>query len=83
MFISTSGTETCLNQVSRKSNNNQTEKTKKTKVFYMNEIFPEEFENKIYIKVDYKKLNKNLKKLKNSDYYRFCKRMWSRNKVFL
>jgi uncharacterized protein YcbK (DUF882 family) len=87
MFITTSGGETCLNQVSRKSNENKTEekikKSKKQKLYNLNEIFPEEFENKNHEGIDYKKIEKVMKNFKNSDYYKFCKKMWSRNKVFL
>jgi hypothetical protein len=88
MFITTSGGETCLNQVSLKSNDNhktkeKNKKTEKQKVFYLNEIFPEEFKNKKSGNINYKKNKKLIEEFKNSDYYKFCKKMWSRNKVFL
>jgi hypothetical protein len=69
MFVNTVGTDTCLNQVSKK-----TPKTVKNNKKYHNifEMFPEEITEKKLLKIDYKKMKEFNKKFRESDYYKEC-----------
>jgi len=56
MFVNTVGTDTCLNQVSKKTKKNIKNNENNYNIF---EMFPEEITEKNVLKIDYKKIKKH------------------------
>jgi hypothetical protein len=80
MFITTTSTETALNQVSLKPSN---KKLKKEKEFLLTDICPDILKDKKKIKINYKKCKEIMEKHKKTDYYKQCLKYWNRPKRFL